>query len=272
MKTLLVIPARYASSRFPGKPLAEIAGVSMLQRVWAIGRAVPGVDEVLIATDDARISEAVEAFGGRAVMTPEACRNGTERAAAVLETLAAKPEIVINLQGDAVLTPPWVIAPVVEEFHRDASVEMATPAVALDAEQEADLRAHKEKTPASGTTVVLNHNRDALYFSKSILPFKRKPDPTLPIYRHIGLYGYRAETLERLIELPETPLERVEGLEQLRALYHGIAIRVAPVDYHGRTHWSVDSPDDLAAAEQLIAREGELLPTYDGTYRWSKLL
>lgn len=268
MKVSLIIPARYASSRFPGKPLAEIKGVSLLQRVWAIGSSVPGVDEVIVATDDARIKQATEAFGAAAIMTPETCRNGTERAAAVLELLPEKPDIIINLQGDAVLTPPWVIAPVVDALRSDPSMAMATPAVALSSEQLSALKAHKETAPASGTTVVVDHAGDALYFSKAILPFQRKADARLPIYRHIGLYGYQADTLRRLVSLPETPLERVEGLEQLRALYHGIPIHVAEVTYRDRTHWSVDSPEDLTAAEDLIAREGELLPRYDGTYRW----
>ncbi len=267
MRTVIVIPARYASSRFPGKPLAKVGGVSMLQRVWAIAKAVPGVDGVMIATDDERIREAASSFGAESLMTPNSCRTGTERAAACIPALKPRPDVIMNLQGDAVLTPPWVIAPLIKAMAEDETVAMATLATALDDARLAALRRHKKTNPASGTTVVLDKHGDALYFSKHILPFQRESSVTGPVYRHIGIYGYRTDTLKKLVNLAETPVERVEGLEQLRALYHGIPIRVASADYQGRTHWSIDSPDDLAAAERLIAEEGELLPAYDGGYR-----
>ena len=260
--TAVIIPARWGSTRFPGKPLAAVAGVPMVQRVWALARAAGGVDSVCIATDDVRIAEAARSFGAEAVMTPEDCRNGTERAHAAAAAMATPPDVVINLQGDAVLTPPWVIAAVADAFD-DAAVRMATPAVDLDDAQLAALEAHKKDNPASGTTVVIDTKSDALYFSKAVIPFRRKPEA--PVRRHIGIYGYRRETLAGLVKLPEGVLERTEGLEQLRALENGIPIRVVPVDYGGRTHWSVDSPDDQAAAEDLIGREGELLTSYDGS-------
>ncbi|PIW26311.1 MAG: 3-deoxy-manno-octulosonate cytidylyltransferase [Rhodospirillales bacterium CG15_BIG_FIL_POST_REV_8_21_14_020_66_15] len=261
-KTVVVIPARWGSTRFPGKPLASVAGVPMVQRVWALARAAEGVDGVYIATDDQRIADAARDFDAYVVMTPEDCRNGTERAHAAAAQMAETPDIVINLQGDAVLTPPWVIGAVAGAF-ADPAVRIATPAMALDDAQLAALEAHKTDNPASGTTVVLDCNFNALYFSKAIIPFRRRPGA--PVYRHVGIYGYRRETLAGLVKLPEGVLERTEGLEQLRALENGIPIRVIPVDYRGRTHWSVDSPDDLTAAEDLIAREGELLTAYDGT-------
>ena len=265
MTAAVIIPARYASTRFPGKPLAPVAGVPMVQRVWAIARAAAGVSRAIVATDDVRILEAVQAFGGEAVMTPPECRNGTERAQAAVAELADRPDVVINLQGDAVLTPPWVISALVAAFDGAPEVVLATPAVALDDAQLAALLAHKQESPASGTTVTFDAQGDALYFSKAVIPFRRKPEA--PVYRHIGIYGYRRDTLDRLVALPEGVLERTEGLEQLRALEHGIKIRVVPVDYRGRTHWSIDSPADLQAAEDLIAREGELLTAYDGTGR-----
>lgn len=265
MTATIVIPARYASTRFPGKPLATLKGVSMIQRVWAIAKAAAGpAGRVVVATDDARIFEAVAAFAGEAVMTPESCRNGTERTWAAVGALADEPGVVINLQGDAVLTPPWVVRAVIEAF-ADETVDMATPAVRLSAGQVAALEAHKRDHPASGTTVTVDTDGNALYFSKNILPFRRKPDDTCPVFRHIGIYGYRPPVLARLIRLPESQLERAEGLEQLRALENRIPIRVAEVDYRGRTHWSVDSPGDLDAAERLISVEGELLPAYDGS-------
>ena len=262
LRTVVVIPARWGSTRFPGKPLAPVAGVSMAQRVWALARAAKDVDSVCIATDDARIAEAAAAFGAEAVMTPAECRNGTERAHAAAQAMDSPPDVIVNLQGDAVLTPPWVIAAVANAF-ADPEVRIATPAVALSDGQLAALEAHKKDSPASGTTVVLDNRSNALYFSKAIIPFRRTD--AAPVHRHVGIYGYRRETLAGLVDLPEGTLEKTEGLEQLRALENGIPIRVVPVDYAGRTHWSVDSPADLAAAEDLIAREGELLTAYDGT-------
>jgi 3-deoxy-manno-octulosonate cytidylyltransferase (CMP-KDO synthetase) len=260
-KTVVVIPARWGSTRFPGKPLAEVAGVPMVQRIWALARAATGVDAVYIATDDTRIFDAAQSFGADALMTPEDCRNGTERAHAAAALMDAPPDVVINLQGDAVLTPPWVIGAIATAFD-DPHVRIATPAVALDDRQLAALEAHKKDSPASGTTVVLDNKSDALYFSKAIIPFRR--NPVAPIYRHVGIYGYRRETLAGLVKLPEGRLEKTEGLEQLRALENGIPIRVVPVEYRSRTHWSIDSPADLSAAEDLIAEEGELLTGYDG--------
>ncbi len=262
LKTVVVIPARWGSTRFPGKPLAPVAGVPMVQRVWALALAAEGVDSVCIATDDDRIAEAAEAFGAEAVMTPAECRNGTERAHAAAAAMATPPDVIINLQGDAVLTPPWVVGAVAQAF-ADPDVKIATPAVALDDGQLAALEEHKKTSPASGTTVVLDTKFNALYFSKAVIPFRRRAEA--PVYRHIGIYGYRRDTLADLVALPEGVLERTEGLEQLRALENGIPIRVVPVDYRGRTHWSVDSPADQAAAEKLILSEGELLTAYDGT-------
>lgn len=263
-RIVVVIPARWGSTRFPGKPLVPVSGVPMVQRVWALARAAAGIDGVCIATDDARIAEAARAFGAEAVMTPEDCRNGTERAHAAALAMTEAPDVIVNLQGDAVLTPPWVIGAIAGAFE-DPSVRIATPAVALDNGQLAAFEAHKKDSPASGTTVVVDHNSNALYFSKAVIPFRRTPGT--PVHRHVGIYGYRRETLAGLVKLPEGILERTEGLEQLRALENGIPIRVVPVDYRNRTHWSIDSPADLSVAEDLIAREGELLTAFDGAVR-----
>lgn len=258
MKSLIVIPARYGSSRLPGKPLALIAGVSLLQRVWRIASAVSHVDKVVVATDDERIVEHGESFGAHCVMTPPECRNGTERVHATLDALKISPEIVINLQGDAVLTPPWVIQGVVDALLKNRTVDIATPAVVLDNESYLKLKESKARGEVGGTTVVFDREYNALYFSKSLIPFRRG-DVDTPVYRHIGLYGYRADALSRYIQLPETPLERAEQIECLRALEYGMKIRVVPVDYRGRSHCSVDSESDIRRAEELIVREGELV-------------
>ncbi|MFZ4761353.1 MAG: 3-deoxy-manno-octulosonate cytidylyltransferase [Alphaproteobacteria bacterium] len=257
MHIAVIIPARYGSTRFIGKPLAPIAGISMIERMHRLALAVKGITEVVVATDDERIINHVENFGGRAIMTPENCPNGTERALAACEAMKTKPDVVINLQGDAVLTPPWIIQPLVDVFS-DAAVQMATPMVRYTAAQYETLKKSKENGVVGGTTVTFNHQKDALYFSKSIIPFIRGTIENPPIYRHIGLYAYRFSTLARYVTLKQGPFEAVEQLEQLRALEHGIPIRMVEVDYRGRMHWAVDSPADVAIVEEIIAREGEL--------------
>jgi len=230
----------------------------MLDRVWSIAQAVKTGPRVVIATEDERILSYAKSIGAEAVLTPTSCQNGTERAFAALESAQVDSEIIINLQGDALLTPPWVLDAMIEELAADQDVNFVTPAVELgEAEIEA-FQKHKVSAPASGTTVVFDLKRDALYFSKTIIPFVRKKGFT-HIYRHIGLYGYRRETLAKYVSLPPSPLEQTEGLEQIRALEHGLKIRVVIVDYKGRTHGSVDSPEDIPVVEAIIAREGELI-------------
>jgi 3-deoxy-manno-octulosonate cytidylyltransferase (CMP-KDO synthetase) len=288
MSTVIIIPARYGSTRFQGKPLHPILGITMLERVWRIARAVKGVSGVYIATDDIRIFEHAQSFGANAVMTPIECRNGTERAQAALEHLPQQPDAVINFQGDAVLTPPWVLQAIADELNTNPAATMVTPAVRMSWEQVEQLIEAKRVTPASGTVVVVDKALNALYFSKAMIPFVRREargtrheaqedsakknalslhTPPLeprasclsPYLRHIGLYGYRTAILERLNALPPSPLEELEQLEQLRALENGIGIKIVLVDYLGRTHWSVDSPEDAATAAEIIGREGELV-------------
>lgn len=267
MSAVAIIPARYASSRFPGKPLAKVAGVEMIRRVWAIARAAQGVSRAVVATDDARILEFVRGFGGEAVMTPESCRNGTERTQAAAEALGLRAGAIVNLQGDAVLTPPWAIGALAGEMARDPKVQVATLATRMAPATIEALKRQKAGGQAGGTTVTFDRFGDAMYFSKAIIPFVKKPDAAPPIWRHIGIYAFTPETLARYATLEMGPFEKAEELEQLRALEHGIKMRVVPCDYRGRTHWSIDSPGDLREAEAIVAREGELLPVYDGSAR-----
>jgi len=260
MKTIIVIPARYGSTRLPGKPLALIAGKSLLQRTWSIAMTVQHIEGVYIATDDERVKAHAEGFGAQVIMTPVDISNGTERAFHAASSLAWTPDIILNLQGDAVLTPPWVIQTLVDSMLADVAIGFATTAVRLTVEQYQQMVDSKREGAVGGTTVVFDKQHHALYFSKSLIPFMRKKleDP-LPVFRHIGLYVYRYDILKQYLALPPSELEQVEGLEQLRALDNGIPIKVVEVDYRGRTHCAVDSQADVDYVEQLIAKEGELL-------------
>lgn len=258
MKTAIVIPARYGSSRFPGKPLHPVLGVSMLERVWRIATSIESEAETLIATEDRRIVDFAQSFGARAILTSEACANGTERTAEALKAAGMDAEIVVNLQGDALLTPPWVLDAMIADMRGDPGADIVTPAVRLEGASLDEFLEMKKTTPASGTSVVFDNRRHALYFSKRVLPFDRHEGHAV-VHRHIGLYAFRKHSLERYVSLPQTPLEVAEGLEQLRALEHGMTIKVALVDYRGRSHGSIDSPEDVAFVERMILREGELV-------------
>ena len=254
---LIVIPARYGSSRFPGKPLAMIAGMSMIERVWRLASASRIAEKAVIATDDIRLKEFAEGFGAEVFMTSESCRTGTDRVAEVATELADY-EIYFNLQGDAVLTPPWVIDSVLEVIIDNNNINMATASYRLEGEVLADFVKKKEEGSTTGTMVVSSLSGDALYFSRSLIPCWRDETPQV-LHRHIGLYAYTKDTLKLMASLSETPLEGAEKLEQLRALENGISIRVVEVDYRGHTPASVDCSEDVTVVEAIIRREGEIL-------------
>lgn len=231
----------------------------MIERVWRIGKAVKGAAEVIIATDDEKLKSFAENFGATVLLTSPDCLTGTDRVAEVSASPSIHHTIFFNLQGDAVLTPPWIIEKILQEMLKDPSIQMATPAVRLTGQALTDFIALKKKGSSTGTTVTFNKKGDALYFSKALIPFTRDENAHSTVFRHIGLYGYRMKTLQQLTLLPESQFEKSEKLEQLRALENGIPIRVVPVDYQGRTHGSVDRPEDIATVETIIDREGELL-------------
>jgi 3-deoxy-manno-octulosonate cytidylyltransferase (CMP-KDO synthetase) len=258
LKTCIIIPARYDSKRFPGKPVnAVIAGQSLIQRVWRIASCAASSEDVYVATDNDIIARHVEGFGGRVVMTPSDVATGTDRVHAALQRLPADYQAVVNLQGDAPLTPPWVVRALMDEISREDGPPIATPAVLLSDEQLEAFEESKVASPSSGTTVVMSASHRALYFSKLVMPFRRDNYPAR-VYRHVGLYAYRRDALAHLVTIPPTMLEQSEGLEQLRALESDIAIQVVEVDYRGRTHHSIDHPNDVPIAETIIYAEGEL--------------
>lgn len=258
-KNVIIIPARYQSSRFPGKPLALIKGHSLIYRVWSIAKSIKGVDEVYIATDHVGIQKHALDFGAKVLMT-ENCQNGTERCYAALSLLPDKPEIILNLQGDAVLTPPWVIQALMDTMRNHSELEITTLATQISKEKYSLMQKAKAKGEVGGTMVVCDKVFNAMYFSKSMIPYLRETQmESPPLYRHIGLYAYRYSALENYIAATPTPLEKLEGLEQLRILENGKPIRVVLVDYKGHTHASVDSPEDVIRVEKLIEAEGELV-------------
>lgn len=270
MKTAIIIPARFASTRLPGKPLAMIAGKTMLQRVVEIAQeAAKGNPDITVhvATEDARIAKHADELGVPYLMTSDQCLTGTDRAQDAAEQLPYTPDFILSLQGDAPLTPPDFLIAMIDAY-KNAPCDMITPVTQLSWAQLDKLRESKATTPFSGTTAVFDETTgEAFWFSKQILPAMRKEaklreqNPELsPVHRHIGLYGYSRAMLAQYVTLPEGRFEAMEGLEQLRVIEHGYTIRCVKVDYKGRASMSgVDSPEDVARAEALIAQHGELI-------------
>jgi 3-deoxy-manno-octulosonate cytidylyltransferase (CMP-KDO synthetase) len=257
-QAVAIIPARYASSRFPGKALVDLAGKPMIQWVYERTSQAVGVGEVLVATDDARILEVVHGFGGHAVMTSAEHPTGTDRLAEVAARLEA--ELIVNVQGDEPLIEPAAIDAAIAPCAADATLVMSTlrcPIPTLD-----------ELFDISITKVVCDAQDFALYFSKAPLPYHRDGwgplasmvarlrlaggTPPVVGWRHIGLYVYRRTFLLEFARLPQTPLERLEQLEQLRALEHGYRIKVVPTPYMSV---GVDTPEDVAKVRRLLRGE-----------------
>jgi 3-deoxy-manno-octulosonate cytidylyltransferase (CMP-KDO synthetase) len=237
-----VIPSRYGAERFPGKPLHPIAGIPMVVRVLLRVQQAVGVDLVLVATDDSRIVETVQAAGGRAVMTDSALPSGTDRVWAAVRDLPV--EIVLNVQGDEPLMDPRSIERVATFLKNHPEFPLATIALPLP-----------EGAAASDPNVVKVVRGDdgrALYFSRAGIPYRRRPETSLLTLKHLGLYGYRKDALRRWTELPPHPLERAECLEQLRALAAGMAMAVldAASDSIG-----VDTLEDARKVEEILRRE-----------------
>ena len=261
LSATIFIPARYQSSRFPGKPLQMLRGAggearSLIRRSWDAATAVAGTDSVFVLTDDTRIADAVTAFGGNVLMTTSTPRNGTERCAEALAQLPASTDVIVNLQGDAPLTPPHYIEALLEAME-DRSVEMATPVLKTAAEHLKALQKDRAEGRVGATTAVFARNGNALYFSKEIIPFyDNAPDDAVPVYHHVGAYAYRPDALRRYAELPEGALEKREGLEQLRFLENAIPVRCVEVDARGRAFWELNNPSDVPLIEAIMAKEG----------------
>lgn len=244
-----IIPARYASTRFPGKPLALIGGVTMIERV--VRRASEALDRVIVATDDVRIADCVTAFGGEAVMTSNLHRSGTDRCREAWEKAGGNARVIINIQGDEPFVEPAQIEALKQCFVNDPDVELATlvrrfdPALGWDA-------LFNPNTPK----VVLDNRGNAVWFSRSIIPYVRSHPwqqwiDNAEFFTHVGMYGYRADTLREITMLPQSAAEIAESLEQLRWLQNGYQIRTAVTDL---PTIGIDTPDDLLRAEKMLKR------------------
>lgn len=264
-RSVIIIPARYGSTRFPGKPLTIIAGKTLLQRVYEVASAaILNVCDVkiFVATDDDRIHAHALELGAEVLMTPEDCKTGSDRALAACSSLESPPEIVVNLQGDAPLTPPHFVTAIINSLINNPECDVATPVAQLSWEALDDLRESKLQRPFSGTTAIVDEKNNALWFSKKILPALRQEEKLRqsqklsPIFRHIGLYGYRFSALQKFVSLPEGNYEALEGLEQLRFLENGLKIKAVKVDYGQFPSMSgVDTLEDAKKAEQLLLQQ-----------------
>ncbi len=243
MKVIVIIPARYSSTRYEGKPLSLIHGKTMIQRVYECAKLSENVTDVTVATDDQRIYDAVLEFGGQAVMTATDNRTGTDRVAEAADKMGLDPDdIVVNIQGDQPRVVPQHLNDVVSPFMNEAGVEMSTLAFKIvDKDEITDPRHCK---------VTLDNQGYALYFSRSPIPCARDVDTVFNTYKHLGIYAYTRRFLEKFRKLPEGRLEVIEKLEQLRVLEHGHRIRVVVTAYDS---FEVDSKEDFAISEKLLA-------------------
>ena len=262
MSVLIVIPARYASSRYPGKPLVELTGATgerrtLIERSWRAAKSVAGVDRVVVATDDDRIKATAEAFGAEVVMTSVECANGTERCAEAQAALGMGYEVVVNLQGDAPLTPHWFVEDLIAGLRNAPEMELATPVLQCDGATLNSLLDDRKAGRVGGTTAVFATDMSALYFSKEVVPFTSQTyaaEAPTPVYHHVGVYAYRPDALAAYPAWPTGPLETLEGLEQLRFLENGRKILCVEVEARGREFWELNNPQDVPKIETMMRK------------------
>ena len=264
MSVLIAIPARYASTRYPGKPLVSLTGASgkemtLIERSWRAAMAVRGADRVVVATDDDRIREVAEGFGAEVVMTSSNCVNGTERCAEAHAALGGGHDIVVNLQGDAPLTPHWFVEDLISGLRAAPGADIATPVLRCDGMALNSFLNDRKHGRVGGTTAVFAADRSALYFSKEVIPFTSQiyaDDAPTPVFHHVGVYAYRPGALADYPTWPIGPLETLEGLEQLRFMENGRKVLCVEVEARGRQFWELNNPEDVARIEEMMAAMG----------------
>lgn len=262
MSVLVAIPARFASTRYPGKPLVALKGPdgekTLIRRSWEAAMAVKGVDRVVVATDDDRIRTHAEGFGAEVVMTSSDAQNGTERCAEVAAKLPGY-DVVVNLQGDAPLTPAWFVEDLVQGLLADPAADIATPVLRCDGRALNGFLADRRAGRVGGTTAVFGAGMRGLYFSKEVIPYTGKTyadDEETPVFHHVGVYAYRPAALAAYPAWPIGPLEKLEGLEQLRFLENGRHVLCVEVQAKGRQFWELNNPSDVAVIEAMMAAMG----------------
>ncbi len=264
LKTVILIPARFASTRYPGKPLIGLKGAAgtpkpLIQRSYEAACRVPGIAAVHVVTDDDRIAEAVRGFGGSALMTSEHCRNGTERCAEALDQLDSDVDVVVNFQGDALLTPPGFVTSLVGQLDISPDSMVATPAIRQRSDEVRKLQAEEAAGRVGGTSVVVDNEGRALYFSKKLIPYlpaNALDHELAPVRLHIGVYAYRRAALATYVATPPTELEMLEGLEQLRFLVAGVPIDVVEVATPSFALRELNNPEDVSPIEDALAMAG----------------
>jgi 3-deoxy-manno-octulosonate cytidylyltransferase (CMP-KDO synthetase) len=262
VKSVIVIPARYASTRFPGKPLHLINGVSMLERTVGAARKAGQATgaRVLVATDDDRIAAHAGEIGAEPVMTDPDLPSGTDRCRAAMEIAAPDADFIVNLQGDAPFTPPSHVSALIDNAAR---ADVVTPVIPLSWHALDALREHKKSTPFSGTTCIRGEDGRAIWFSKTIIPAirseakMRAATDLSPVLQHVGLYGYSRAALIRIAALPTSRYEELEGLEQLRFIENGLSVYAVPVAAQALPSAGIDTPQDVAKAEAALQRLGD---------------
>lgn len=261
MSVLIVIPARYASSRYPGKPLVALTGATgvsktLIERAWIAAKSVKGLVRVVVATDDIRIQKAAQGFGAEVIMTSTEAQNGTERCAEAVEQLPVDYDIVVNLQGDAPLTPPWFVEDLIAGMRANPEADIATPVLRCDGETLNALLHDRKAGRVGGTTAVFNADGHALYFSKEVLPYtsdRYEDASATPVFHHVGVYAYRPPSLLAYPAWSAGPLETLEGLEQLRFLEQGRRVLCVEVDAKGRQFWELNNPEDVARVQAMMS-------------------
>ena len=265
MDVCIIIPARYASTRYPGKPLATLAGASgvrrtLIERSVMAARAAAGETiPVFVATDDDRIAAEARRIGADVILTSETCRNGTERVAEAVARAGITAEIIVNLQGDAPLTPAHFVTALIAAMRDDPACGMATPFLRCDAETVRNLLADRQAGRVGATTVVADRAGRALYFSKEVIPFtngKGVVDGVVPVFHHVGVYADRPAARAAYGGWEPGPLETLEGLEQLRFLENGHPIQMVEVSAPGAVFWELNNPSDVPLIEGYLARMG----------------
>lgn len=255
----IIIPSRYASVRYPGKPLVELTGASgekktLVRRSWEAAKRVGGIRDVIIATDHDDIADEARSFGADVVMTSSNCRNGTERCAEVVTKIKDKPDVVVNWQGDALLTPQYFVSSLIDKFKGGGNIQVATPAVRCTPTQYKNLLTDARAGRTGATSVVFSKTGRSMYFSKRIIPFTKNDAQfeAHPVFFHTGVYAYTLDALKAYIANDECTLEKSEGLEQLRFLNIDIDIHAVQVEPPDWEIWELNNPEDVPVIERAL--------------------